>query len=1382
MAEAIATPRAAQEARWNAVRSALQWQRGAPPVVPAAAGEAAPASFTQQRLWFLEQLAPGTAQHNLSIACALLGPLHVPALEQAMAGMLQRHAVLRTGLCWQDDVLVQRIHDTTEFALPVTRVNSPTEASALLDAAAALPFDLQQPALLRARLLQLAPEEHWLSLTFHHLAFDGWSFEIFMGELGALYGALRAGDSSPLAPLALQYADYAAWQRRWMNADTLAPQLRFWRERLAGSLPVLRLPADRPRSSLAARRGASLAFALDPRLSQALRRLAAAEAATPFTLFLAAFQVLLYRHTGDDDMVVGTPVAQRARPELASMVGPLLNMLALRADLSGAPRFREFLARTNAATLEALANQELPFEQLVDALDLARRPDAAPLVQAMFTYQNLPASGWSLPGLQARTWNVHSGAAAFEASLSMWEKDGVVGGQLDYDAGVFDQARMRQLLDCYRALLQSIANGPDTRIDCLALVPDSAMQALRNWNATATPYPRNATLHALFEQQAGRTPHATALAWSGRLLSYAALDERANALAQVLRQAGVARGSLVALRLPSGCAFVVAALATLKTGAAYLPLAADEPVARVAAGLRGSALACVVAATAAESLSHATGAAIVVVDAQGTGLLACVPTASAIRATQSDIACVMFTSGSTGTPRGVRVPHRGIVRLVQGQNYADLGPRDVLLQLAPVTFDAANFEIWGALLNGATLAFPGARQPTLADIGAAIRDYGVTTLWLTAGLFEAMVDQQLADLAACRQLLVGGDVVSLPQALRFLREAPSCRLVNCYGPTENSTFSTFCPLSLELLEVAAGVPIGRPVSNTQLWVLDPLGTPVPPGVVGEAWLAGDGVMRGYLQDSQADAGCLAPDPFGGQAGALMYRSGDRVRMRCDGQLEFIGRIDRQLKLRGFRVEPGECEQVLAASPLVRSVAVVAQAGAAGLQLVAHVVASPDAPVPALAQLEACLREHVQALLPMQLRPAAWVFHAALPLDANGKIDRRALQAHVPRVEVGPTPVLPPTADAIESLVAGAFAQVLGRPDVDPQASFFDQGGHSLLALRLISLLEQAMETRMPLALLFQHTSVAALATALRTAQTATLAGGPSLVELRVGPRSRPLFVVPGGRGGMAEMALYARFLASSTVPFAAWGLPARGLGGDEPPHACVRDMARDYLAQVRRIQPAGPWLIAGECVGGVIAHEMVRQLCDEGGDASLLLLDSWCPTGGRERSYRLVQRPLTLMRERWPLRRAAWADLLAVLRQHLRDLPTVPARKLPRHAGAVARTLLRVALAWRSRILQVGRAEAGAHAAFAIGENYIAVTMRHRPRAGTMRAALLVSAHNQRLGLPRDWKRLLPGLTVLTAPGNHDTYLRDTPAAAAAGLAACIAALESAPSIKDARP
>ncbi|MDO8278602.1 MAG: amino acid adenylation domain-containing protein, partial [Burkholderiaceae bacterium] len=1191
------------QARWDALRHSLRTQRERPPIGPASPEQPAPASFAQRRLWFLEQLADGGPQHNLAVACQLTGALNTMALERAFVEMVHRHAILRTTLVWRDGRLLQKIHPTAPFTLAIDALQSigaqerESAAHRLAAQEAAAHFDLSRPPLLRARLLRLAATEHWLVLTVHHLVFDGWSFEVFMAELGTLYQAFTSTPFLPAAepslPPRLQYADFAAWQQRWLDATVLAPQLAHWKSELAGPLPVLQLPADRSRAHRGPREGASLRFELSAALTDALKALAADAGVTAFTLLLTAFKIFLYRYSGEQDLIVGTPVAQRNSPELAAMIGPLLNTLALRSNLGGEPTLRALLARVDAAALRALSHQDLPFEQLVEGLGLPRRSDALPLVQVMFAFQNLPGSGWQFPGLRCEAWSLHSGGAPFEVTLYMWDKQGAFGGEWVYDAGLFDASTAQQWLESFQCLLQDIAARPDTPINRLSILPPRTWESLRRWNATGSAYPRHERVHTVFSAQARISPHATALVRGAQRISYAALDQKAEALAAALRSAGVGPGSLVTLQLAPGIGFVVSALAALKAGAAYMPVTTDEPIARLRAALSGVTVQMLITQQALpdhasphhapphhDPLAAALQTPWLRIDDRGRVLHQGESPATPGAAIDASVACVLFTSGSTGPPKGVCTTHRGLLRLVRGQNYAQLRPDTVMLQLAPVAFDAASFEIWGALLNGATLAFVEADRPSLADIAEALQTHAVDTLWLSAGLFELMVDRHLTSLRGLRQLLTGGDVMSVAHARQFMAAMPGCTLINCYGPTENSTFTTFCRLTPAQLSQAASAPIGRPVSNSQVWVVDAWGQPLPIGVPGEAWLGGDGVMAGWLGLADADAAAqggprLVGDPFSDTPGARLFCSGDRVRLRSDGELEFIGRVDRQIKLHGFRVEPGEVEHVLASCPLLRRAAVTADTDTAGhKRLIAHVVAQSHQPeAPALIQ---ALRTYVDALLPPSHRPQAYVLHKALPLDRNGKTDRARLSAQgsaAPAVadEARVGEAAPQAMDHLTTQIAAVYARVLDLPRVGIHDNFFDLGGHSLLALRLLSEMEVALDRKIALVLLFRHPTAATLASALRqdAARPSDSNAAAQAVALRSGPAGPALFFVPGGRGGMAEMTQYARLLAHAELPMAAWGLPARGLDGCAPPHASVEAMAHDYLASLRELQPAG---------------------------------------------------------------------------------------------------------------------------------------------------------------------------------------------------------------------
>ncbi len=1351
MADSVATDTGHAD-RWHAVRAGLQAQRQAPPLARQDRSGPLPASFAQQRLWLLEQLSGPSAQHNLCVSLHLRGPLQPSALQSSLALLLDRHEALRTTLYLDNGVLLQRIHPATDLHLPLQQV---TDAAALAELArteAATPFDLSQPPLLRARLLQLDAQQHCLLLTHHHLAFDGWSFEVFMAELGQLYGALSQGQPVSLPPLQWQYADYAAWQRDWLRGEQLAQLRAYWLARMAGPPAVLQLPADKPACGVAQRRGACMRFDLPLALSLACKAMAAQEGVTLFVLLLAAYQTLLYRQGGQTDIVVGTPVANRNRRELQGLVGLLVNTLPLRSLMDGAASFRHLLGQLRQTVLEAYRHQDMPFELLVQALPLPRQPHVPPLVQTLFAYLNLPPSGWTLPGLVVAADNVANGTARVDLSLTLWERDGCLGGQLEYDCDRYTSVAASQLLAQWQTLLAAAVAAPGLSLDALPLLSPQARElAWRQGCGPRPDYPRDSSIPARFDTWAEAQPEAPALVCGGQRLSYGALARRANQLAHSL--AGqLSPGALVGICLPAGVDYIVAMLAVLKCGAAFVPLLQDEPAGRVQDALGGQPLAMLLSHTGFAPQLAGLAPVLLLDDAALAGLPE-TPPGRTVAA--DDMAYVMFTSGSTGTPKGVCTPHRGVLRLVLGANYASLGPSHTLLQLAPLAFDAATFEVWGALLNGGRLVLPPMPRPSLSEIAGLIRQHSVTTLWLTTGLFEAMQDAEPAALALPEQLLVGGDVLSPGHARRYLQGKPAGRLINCYGPTENTTFSTFHAVTLADTEGA--IPLGRPVSQTDVYILDSLGQPVPSGVVGEAWLGGDGLMRGYLGQPEATAAALHTLPL--DQGQLLYRSGDRMRWREDGTLAFVGRADGQLKQRGYRVEPGEIEAVLASHPLVARALVCAAPSRQQLQ--AHVVAAPGSPD------EACLRRlllaYLRERLPAPLQPSELWLHASLPLTPTGKLDRAALQ-QLPRPVVAAA-VAGPQTEAIAQL----FADLLGLQQVGPDEDFFALGGHSLLALRLVAQLETLLGRRLPLAAVFEHATPAGLAGHIDRLAAEPVLRAAGLVEIRRGDAQQPLFMLPGGRGGMAEMTLYARLMQHLAGDRAVYGLL---LADADPLPSSVSEAAARHIATLRRQQPQGPYALAGECVGGVLAYEMAGQLQAQGEAVSLLLLlDSWCPTPWRRWHWRCWQQPRLLWRLRLPLARLGWADFWAAWRGHVRQRPAFRPRRSLHYFYHVALTQGRIAAAWWRKLAQVGRAEAGQAASHALGANHIAQAMRYRPRPLDLPVQLLLSQANQQAGLARDWQALLGGrLRCWVAPGDHESYLRDTPQATAQVLSACLAA------------
>jgi thioesterase domain-containing protein len=1020
--DAEAPAQTGREALWSAVRGALHAQRSGPPLERFARDRPLVASFAQRRMWFIERLAPGSATHNQSVVFRLMGPLRLPPLEASLTEIVRRHEALRTSLRWLGDDLIQEIHPPGAFDVALDDLR-PLDAARRAERLerktrqeASRPFDIDRPPLLRARLFRLAEDEHHLVMTMHHLAFDGWSFVVFTRELCALYAAHVAGTSSPLPELRVQYADYAAWQRARLRGPTLQRLSDYWTRQMRGALPVLRMPSDRPRLSREHRRGECHTFTLPLASTRALKSLAEGEGATLYMVLLAAFQLLLHRYTGEDDVIVGSPVANRQHVEVDRMIGLFVNTLALRTRIDVNWTFRELLARVRKTVLDAYEHQDLPFEMLIDAVGAASRTEMSPLFQVMLAFQNLPPPTRVLPELSVEAWNIGNGTSKLDLTLFLWDAPEGIGGLLEFDAELFDAATAAQWLRHFQVLLDGIGRDPDRRIAILPLMDD---------------------------------------------------EER-------------------------------------------------------------------------------------------------------------------------------------------------------------------------------------------------------------------------------RRLLAIG----------------------------NDTDRRVCVLSDAL-------------------------DPVPLGVAGEAHVS-------------------------------LHPTGDIVRRRSDGELEFLGRRDDQIVVDGFRVQPAEVEAVLACCPGVRHAAVTADGSSTkAKRLIALVVPAPTNH-PADETVRA-MRDFVRKRLPTYLVPSDFILVDSIPRDSNGNADRVSLRVMAENIPERTDATVMPRDDR-ERTIVEAFTNVLGRQGVGVDDDFFDFGGSSLLALRLVAMLERTFAVNLPLVSLYDNPTAAQLALLLAQPAAPRAAAiphgelGSMLVEVKRGRAAVPLFLVPGGHGGMAEMTLYAKVLRHVGREQAVYGLLARGLDGVESPHASVAEMARDYVAEVRRIQPQGPYALAGECVGGLIAFEMAQRLLGERQEvALLLLLDTWCPTLPGVLHYRYIEQTATLFAARRAIARRGVAEVGRVLQDHVRDRPPFAPVQSLRYAVNVARTLARVARPWVTAVNAVGKPAAGAERIEAAGANYVRRAMRYRPRVYPGRITLMVSASNDRLGLAKPWQALAGGgLVVRPVPGDHDSYLRETPETAAAILEECI--------------
>jgi amino acid adenylation domain-containing protein len=1059
-----------------------------PPIGRADRTARLPLSFAQQRLWFMEQLGDVGSTYHIAKRLRLRGQLDRAALGRALDGIVARHEVLRTTFAETGGVPEQRIApaEASGFHLAeddlAGRADAEAELGRLAFQEARAPFDLERGPLVRGRLIRLAQDDHLLIVTMHHVVSDGWSTGVFFGELSALYGAYVRGTEANLPELPVQYADFAVWQRRWVEGNVLREQADYWARTLTGAPELLELPADHPRPAEAGRVGARVDLALDATLTAGLKALSRRHGATLYMTLLAGWAVVLGRLSGGEDVVIGTPTAGRRRPEVERLIGFFVNTLALRLDLSGAPTVAELLGRVKERVLDGQHNQDIPFEQVVERVDPVRSLAHHPLFQTLFAWQNTSQGdgdgGPGLPGLTVVPEGGGLTTAKLDLSLSMWESDDRIVGGVTYSTALFERATVERWAGYLRTVLQEMAADEHQRVDRLALMPESERaRVLREWNRTEAEGPPASCIHELFQAQAARTPGAVALTFEDEHLTYAELDARANRLAHHLRDLGVGPDVRVGISLERGPEMMTGLLAILKAGGAYVPLDPTYPEERLAYMLADSAPAVLL--THGPPAPSLAGSGVPVVDLADPAPWAHRPgTAPGVAGLTPDNLCyVIYTSGSTGRPKGVANRHGGVANLLAwSQATWRLRPGEAVLQRISFSFDASVRELFWPLVTGAriVMARPGSHGDPdyLVDL---IRREQIGTAVL-APLLQVFVEHPGA--AACTSLervINGGEALPAAVARRLLELLPNVALWQMYGPTETTVASAGFRWTPAFADAAA--PIGRPVPNTWTYVLDARDEPVPTGASGEICIGGAGVARGYLDRPALTAERFVPDPFSATPGARMYRTGDVGRWRPEGTLEFLGRGDGQVKIRGYRVETGEIEARLAEHPGVREAVVAAREDVPGeKRLVAYWVG--DA-VPADA-----LRAHVRERLPEHMVPAACVRLEALPRTTSGKVDRKALPA--PEGDAFATAAYEPPDGAVEEIVAGIWAEVLRVERVGRRDHFFERGGHSLLAVQVISRVRQALRVEVALGELFTRPVLGDFARELMTAARAEL--------------------------------------------------------------------------------------------------------------------------------------------------------------------------------------------------------------------------------------------------------------------------------------------------------
>jgi amino acid adenylation domain-containing protein len=1036
-----------------------------------------PLSFAQEGLWFLDQAVSRLPIYNVPLAVRLCGSLDVAALTSALDGVIARHEVLRTayqsehGRPWQliDAATPGKVDVVDVSTLPVDERER--EVARLVETEAHEPFDLQSGPVLRRTLLRCADHEHVLLVTVHHIAFDGWSHGLFVHELAELYASQVEGREAKLSALAVQYGDYAAWQQQWLSGDVLDEQRAFWVERL-GDLPQLEFPTDRPRPVERSFAGDELGAVLDPELSDALRRLARREGVSLFTLMLGAFQALLYRYSGQQDVVLGSAFAGRTRAEVEPLIGFFVNMLVLRADLSGNPTFLELVRRTRDVVLAATDHQDMPFGRLVEELKPKRESNRNPLFQVAFSAEGMSEPPLGLPGLRTEWLTVPARHSRFDLTVIVRELgSGEVGVHVEYATELFERGRMRRLLGHYETLLRAVVADPGRRIDALPLLTDLELEQLKLWNRTEREYPRFATVQELFEAQAVSRSAAVAVSceW-GEEVTYGDLDRRANRLAHHLRALGVGSETIVGVCLERSVDLVVSLLAVLKAGAAYLPLDTTHPARRLQYQVQNAG-ATVIVTTSALETTLPTGARLVTLDREAAAVAARPATAPRSGAGPQTLAYVIYTSGSTGRPKGVMIEQRSLVQfLSSAAEVYNVTPSDRVLQFSAATFDVSVLEVFTTLTAGAQLRMLRAetvRQPS--ELARAIRAERVTVTDIPPAMMALLPAADFPDL---RTVLVGGEPFSADLVNSW--NVAGRRFLNVYGPTEATIAVTAHVAASEFYHDRP--PIGRPMPNHQLWLLDRAGNPVPVGVPGEICVSGTGLARGYIGLPGLTAERFIPSDYAGE-GERLYRTGDLGHWTPDGEIRFLGRVDQQVKIRGLRIELEEIEMVLAAHPRVgQAVVAVDDTIHADPRLVAYVV-----PVEGSELTAADLREHLGRELPDYMVPTSYVRLEALPLTTNGKVDRRELKPDEAGSELLGGAYVEPSTDTERRLATTVFGELLGIDRVGTNHSFFELGGTSLMAVQALSRIRQEFQVEMDLRTLYRAPTVGGLAAAIEAA-------------------------------------------------------------------------------------------------------------------------------------------------------------------------------------------------------------------------------------------------------------------------------------------------------------
>ncbi|HZO74968.1 MAG TPA: amino acid adenylation domain-containing protein, partial [Ktedonobacteraceae bacterium] len=1145
-----------------------------------------PVSFSQQRMWVLDQLAPGTSTYTIAGAIRLLGELDQQALEHTLSELVDRHEALRTVFRAVGGRPVQLVLPPAPLKLAAEDLSALSEAEResqlqrCLLQEAARPFDLASGPLFRPSLFRLADRQHVLLLSVHHSVFDGWSQGVLLQEFMLLYEAFVAGGPSPLPPLPLQYADFARWQRSWFEKSAMREQLVFWQRQLAAPLPSLDLPVDRPRQPVQTFTGANFSFTLPVDETRALTALSQQQGVTLFTTLLAAFCILLARYSGQTDILVGTPVANRTRAELESLIGCFINTLVLRTQLADNPDLRTFLKRVQHVALEAYAHQDIPFEKIVEELAPQRDLSRSPFFQVMFVLQNAPQPPLALKGFTIENVSVPIQIAKFDLTLYIIENEQGLQAHFEYNTDLFEETTIARMAVHFQRVLQAVLSNLDCTIGDVPLLTSQERQHLLiTLNRTAQPFPDQSCLHHLIEAQVALAPDAQALRFADRTLTYQQLDHRANQLAHYLQAQGIGPDCLVGIYLPRSFEMVIAILATLKAGGAYLPLDSSYPAERLAFMIQDAQAVLILTQESLLQRLPPLSTPLLCLDRLSQSL-ALQPITPCKSLTLSEhLAYVIYTSGSTGRPKGTMIPHRGLVNYLSWAGTAyQVAQGEGCPVHSSLSFDLTVTSLFLPLLSQRCVTLLPDEPEDLEQLGQLFtveRDYSLLKITPAhLALLRQQVDlRQAAN--GVRRLVVGGEPLQAESLQGWLLANPNLSIVNEYGPTE--TVVGCCIYAVDGQTTLNGpVPIGRPIANTQLYLLDAHLQPTPIGVAGELYIAGAGLARGYLNRPDQTAERFLPHPFSASPGARMYRTGDLARYQADGTLEYVGRLDQQVKIRGYRIELGEIEAVLRQHPQVEDAVVLAREDRPGdKRLVAYVVNKEHD------QDDSMLRNYLRTHIPEYMIPSTILFLPQLPLTSNGKVDLRALP--IPDKEKATQGYVAPSTP-LEEQLAQIWAEVLGLERVGIHDNFFELGGHSLQAAQILAYMREKLQKGLSLSSFFKTQTIAEVAILLEARKNADT---PILIPLRETGARPPLYCFHPAGG---EVVMYQELAACLDKDQPIYGVQSQALEGMHPEYESIEAMAHEYALALRQHQPEGPYYLLGWSMGGVIAVAVASEL------------------------------------------------------------------------------------------------------------------------------------------------------------------------------------------------